>query len=150
MAAQGYEEELRSERAYVADLYTRLDAERARVRGEYDAALGGKGLGAMERDVGVRALGREAKRLEVVDNGLCFGRMDAVAGERSYIGRIGLFDEEDDYRPVLLDWRAPHGTRVLHGHRREPGGHAPTPAVPHARAARARVHRRGARAPGRG
>ncbi|WP_326952685.1 RNA polymerase recycling motor ATPase HelR [Amycolatopsis sp. NBC_01286] len=107
MAAQGYEEELRSERAYVADLYTRLDAERARVRGEYDAALGGKGLGAMERDVGVRALGREAKRLEVVDNGLCFGRMDAVAGERSYIGRIGLFDEEDDYRPVLLDWRAP-------------------------------------------
>ncbi|UOZ05140.1 RNA polymerase recycling motor ATPase HelR [Amycolatopsis sp. WQ 127309] len=107
MAAQGYEEELRSERAYVADLYTRLDAERARVKGEYDAALGGKGLGAMERDVGVRALGREAKRLEVVDNGLCFGRMDAVAGERSYIGRIGLFDEEDDYRPVLLDWRAP-------------------------------------------
>ncbi|WP_326950408.1 DUF2075 domain-containing protein [Amycolatopsis sp. NBC_01307] len=107
MAAQGYEEELRSERAYVADLYTRLDAERARVKGEYDAALGGKGLGAMERDVGVRALGREAKRLEVVDNGMCFGRMDAVSGERSYIGRIGLFDEEDDYRPVLLDWRAP-------------------------------------------
>ncbi|WP_328456236.1 RNA polymerase recycling motor ATPase HelR [Amycolatopsis sp. NBC_00438] len=107
MAAQGYEEELRSERAYVAGLYTRLDAERARVKGQYDSALGGKGLGAMERDVGVRALGRESKRLEVVDNGLCFGRMDAVSGERSYIGRIGLFAEEDDYRPVLLDWRAP-------------------------------------------
>jgi DNA helicase IV len=105
--SQGYEEELRSERDYVAGLYTRLDAERARVKGEYEAALRGDGAGAMERDVGVRALGRETKRLEVVDNGLCFGRLDTVAGERSYIGRIGLFDEEHDYRPVLLDWRAP-------------------------------------------
>jgi DNA helicase IV len=25
----------------------------------------------------------------------------------SYIGRIGLFDEENEYEPVLLDWRAP-------------------------------------------
>ncbi|MEA5363336.1 RNA polymerase recycling motor ATPase HelR [Amycolatopsis sp., V23-08] len=107
MSAPGYDEELGSEREYVAGLYTRLDAERARVQGEYQAALGGKGLGAMERDVGVRALGRESKRLDVVDNGLCFGRMDAISGERSYIGRIGLFDEEHDYRPVLLDWRAP-------------------------------------------
>ncbi|MCR6483838.1 DUF2075 domain-containing protein [Amycolatopsis sp. OK19-0408] len=107
MTDQGYEEELRSERDYVAGLYTRLDAERARVKAEYEAALGGNGVGAMERDVGVRSLGRQVKRLDVVDNGLCFGRLDAVSGERSYIGRIGLFDEENDYRPVLLDWRAP-------------------------------------------
>ncbi|VVJ18704.1 ATP-dependent DNA helicase [Amycolatopsis camponoti] len=105
--SQGYEEELRSERDHVAELYARLDSERARVKGEYEAALGGKGVGAMERDVGVRSLGRQVKRLDVVDNGLCFGRLDAVSGERSYIGRIGLFDEEDEYRPVLLDWRAP-------------------------------------------
>ena len=26
---------------------------------------------------------------------------------RSYIGRIGLFDEARDYEPLLLDWRAP-------------------------------------------
>ncbi|GAB3144205.1 RNA polymerase recycling motor ATPase HelR [Amycolatopsis stemonae] len=104
---QGYEAELESERDYVAGLYARLDAERARVKGEYEAALGGKGVGAMERDVGVRALGRQVKRLDVVDNGLCFGRLDAVSGERSYIGRIGLFDTDDEYRPVLLDWRAP-------------------------------------------
>jgi DNA helicase IV len=105
--SQGYEEELRSERDHVAGLYARLDAERARVKGEYEAALGGKGVGAMERDVGVRSLGRQVKRLDVVDNGLCFGRLDAVSGEQSYIGRIGLFDEDDEYRPVLLDWRAP-------------------------------------------
>ncbi|MFD5243735.1 RNA polymerase recycling motor ATPase HelR [Amycolatopsis sp. NPDC058340] len=107
MSTQGHEEELRSEREYVAGLYTRLDAERARVKGEYQAALGGTGGTAMERDVEVRALARESRRLDVVDNGLCFGRLDSLAGETSYIGRIGLFDEDDDYEPVLLDWRAP-------------------------------------------
>ncbi|OXM65519.1 helicase [Amycolatopsis vastitatis] len=98
---------MHAERDYVAGLYTRLDAERERVRGEYQAALGGNDLGAMERDVRVRALSREVRRLDVVDNGLCFGRLDAVSGETSYIGRIGLFDEENDHEPVLLDWRAP-------------------------------------------
>jgi DNA helicase IV len=107
VSTQGYDEELRSERDYVAGLYARLDAERARVKGEYDAALRGTGGTPMERDVEVRTLAREAKRLDVADNGLCFGRLDALSGERSYIGRIGLFDQENEYEPVLLDWRAP-------------------------------------------
>ncbi|MCS7475589.1 RNA polymerase recycling motor ATPase HelR [Umezawaea endophytica] len=107
MSIQGYEEELRSERDYVAGLYARLDAERARVKDEYDTALGGTGGTPMERDVRVRTSAREVKRLDLGDNGLCFGRLDALSGEHSYIGRIGLFDEEDDYEPVLLDWRAP-------------------------------------------
>jgi DNA helicase IV len=91
----------------VAGLYARLDAERARVKGEYNAALGGNGGTPMERDVQVRASAKEAKRLGVADNGLCFGRLDTLSGEHSYIGRIGLFDEENEYEPVLLDWRAP-------------------------------------------
>ena len=107
MSTHGYEEELRSERSYVAGLYTRLDAERARVNGEYSAALRGNGGTPMERDVRVRALAREVRRLDVVDNGLCFGRLDTLSGEHLYIGRIGLFDEENSYDPVLLDWRAP-------------------------------------------
>lgn len=107
MSTQGYEDELRSERSYVAGLYTRLDAERARVKGEYNAALRGNGGTPMERDVEVRALAKEVKRLAVADNGLCFGRLDTLSGEHSYIGRIGLFDEENEYEPVLLDWRAP-------------------------------------------
>lgn len=107
MSNQGYEEELRSERGYVAQLYARLDAQRARVRGEYRTALRDHGGTAVERDVDVRALGREAKRLDVADNGLCFGRLDSFSGERSHIGRIGIFDEDDDYEPLLLDWRAP-------------------------------------------
>ncbi|OLF17564.1 helicase [Actinophytocola xanthii] len=98
---------MRSERSYVAGLYARLDAERERVKGEYGAALRGTGGTAMERDVEVRARARELKRLELVDNGLCFGRLDTLSGEHSYIGRIGLFDEEKDYEPALLDWRAP-------------------------------------------
>ncbi|KAA9161666.1 DUF2075 domain-containing protein [Amycolatopsis acidicola] len=98
---------MRSERDYVAGLYTRLDDERARVKEEFDAALRGNGGTAVERNVEVRSLARESKRLDVADNGLCFGRLDTVAGERSYIGRIGLFDEENGHEPVLLDWRAP-------------------------------------------
>ncbi|HEX5493856.1 MAG TPA: RNA polymerase recycling motor ATPase HelR [Mycobacteriales bacterium] len=107
MSNQGYEEELRSERSYLAGLYSRLDAERARVKGEYDAALRGNGGTLMERDVEVRALAKEMKRLDVADDGLCFGRLDALSGEHSYIGRIGLFDDENNYEPVLQDWRAP-------------------------------------------
>ncbi|CAM03377.1 putative helicase [Saccharopolyspora erythraea NRRL 2338] len=98
---------MRSERGYVAGLYARLDAERARVKGAYDAALRGDGATPVERDVEVRALAREAKRLDVADNGLCFGRLDTLSDERRYIGRIGLFDEENEYEAVLLDWRAP-------------------------------------------
>ncbi|WP_174555242.1 RNA polymerase recycling motor ATPase HelR [Nocardia anaemiae] len=107
MTTRGYELELQSERSYVAGLYTRLDAERARVKGKYTAALRGTGGTPMERDFEVRALAKEAKRLDVADNGLCFGRLDTVSGEHSYIGRIGIFDEENEYEPLLLDWRAP-------------------------------------------
>ncbi|TDP40992.1 RNA polymerase recycling motor ATPase HelR [Nocardia ignorata] len=107
MPEHGHDEELRSEREYVARLYARLDAERAQVKGRYSAALRGTGNSPMERDNEVRALGKEIQRLNVADNGLCFGRLDAVSGERSYIGRIGLFDAGDDFEPLLLDWRAP-------------------------------------------
>jgi DNA helicase IV len=107
LSVQEYEEELRSERGYVAGLYARLDVERARVERAYTAALGGTGGTPMERDVQVRASATQVKRLHVADNGLCFGRLDALSGEHSYIGRIGIFDEENDYQPLLLDWRAP-------------------------------------------
>lgn len=112
MSTQKYDDELRSERSYVADLYTRLDAERTRLKADYGAALGHpidpqNGGTLVERDVNVRALAKAVKRLNVADDGLCFGRLDAVSGERLYIGRIGLFDDANEYRPLLLDWRAP-------------------------------------------
>ncbi|MDV6276603.1 RNA polymerase recycling motor ATPase HelR [Rhodococcus erythropolis] len=107
MPTQGYEDELQSERNYVEGLYARLDAERARVKGRYSTALRGNGEALMERDAEVRALAKEVKRLDVAGNGLCFGRLDSLSGETSYIGRIGLLDADNDYEPVLLDWRAP-------------------------------------------
>ncbi len=102
----GYEDELRSERGYVTGLYTRLDGERARANEKYAAALRGDGA-LVERDAELRALAKEMQRLDVADDGLCFGRLDADSGERLYIGRIGLFDRDNDFEPLLLDWRAP-------------------------------------------
>jgi DNA helicase IV len=98
---------LRSEQGYVAGLYERLDAERVRAKEQFRAALRYDGGTPMDRDDKVRATAREVRRLDVADHGLCFGRLDAISGEHSYVGRIGLFDESNDYEPVLLDWRAP-------------------------------------------
>jgi DNA helicase IV len=108
----GYDEELHSERSYVAELYARLEAERARVKARYRAALRSPvdaqdGGSLVARDAEVRTLAKEATRLDVADGGLCFGRLDSVSGETLYIGRIGLFDETNDHEPLLLDWRAP-------------------------------------------
>ncbi len=112
MTTQDYQAELEAERGYVAALYDRLDAERARAKDRYNAALRGDidkqdGSTLVNRDADVRALGKEVSRLDVADNGLCFGQLESIEGERSYIGRLGLFDSENDYEPLLLDWRAP-------------------------------------------
>jgi DNA helicase IV len=107
VTAQDYEDELQSERTYVAGLYERLDADRAQVKNRYKAALRNDGGSLVDRDVEVRALAKQVKRLDVADSGLCFGRLDSVSGERSYVGRIGIFERENDYEPLLLDWRAP-------------------------------------------
>jgi DNA helicase IV len=112
MPTQGYDEELQSEQSYVSGLYTRLDAERARVKGRYRAALRGpidiqNGGTLVDRDAEVRAMAKRLKRLDVADDGLCFGRLDTLSGEHSYIGRIGLLDEQNEHETLLLDWRAP-------------------------------------------
>ncbi|CAN3128720.1 RNA polymerase recycling motor ATPase HelR [Mycobacterium sp. smrl_JER01] len=105
-----YEDELRSERGYVDGLYRRLDAERARVKARYAAALRSpvdkqSGATLVARDAEVRATAAQMDRLNVADHGLCFGRLDSLSGDHHYIGRIGLLD--DQHEPLLLDWRAP-------------------------------------------
>jgi DNA helicase IV len=107
VSTQEYEDELQGEQTYVDGLYVRLDAERARVRARYRATLRGTGATLVERDAEVRLLAKQMARLDVADHGLCFGRLDSLSGERSYIGRIGIFDEANEYEPLLLDWRAP-------------------------------------------
>ncbi|RDH74073.1 DUF2075 domain-containing protein [Mycolicibacterium moriokaense] len=103
---------MRCEQRYVAELYARLDGERTRVRDSYAAALRSPidtkdGGTLVARDSEVRALAKEMRRLDVADNGLCFGRLDSMSDERRYIGRIGIFDRADDFEPLLIDWRAP-------------------------------------------
>jgi DNA helicase IV len=100
-----YEDELQSEQTYVDELYARLDAERARAKDNFRAALGRDSETLADRDAEVRAVAREIKRLDVADYGLCFGRLDALSGERFYVGRIGLFDANNEYQPLLVDWR---------------------------------------------
>ncbi|MFI6100531.1 UvrD-helicase domain-containing protein [Lentzea sp. NPDC051213] len=59
----------------------------------------------LERDAAVALLTREVGKYRAAEEGLCFGRIDSEKGECTYIGRVGLFD--DDFEPLLLDWRAP-------------------------------------------
>ncbi|MBO0676554.1 helicase [Mycolicibacterium sp. S2-37] len=112
MSDLGFEQELRAEQSYVDRLYARLDAERARLREKYSAALRGPvdrsdGGTLFQRDAEVRALAKQQQRLDVADQGLCFGRLDADTGERLYIGRIGILDDDVELDALLLDWRAP-------------------------------------------
>ncbi|MFE4974098.1 HelD family protein [Kitasatospora sp. NPDC056651] len=101
---------LRTEQAHLDRLYARLDTVRARARrtadGAHDgAAPGGTHQARLEREVRAREAARHAARLDAVERGLCFGRLDERDGTVHYIGRTGLTDEV--YEPLLLDWRAP-------------------------------------------
>ena len=106
-----YDAELAAERERIAFLYDRLDAERAAASTELSGVLRNGSTETTEdlwqREVAAGTINARLGRLRVADNGLCFGRLDEESGEVLYVGRIGLFDEQDDYRPLLTDWRAP-------------------------------------------
>ncbi|WP_034651467.1 HelD family protein [Corynebacterium vitaeruminis] len=76
----------------------------------------------VERETEYHGLNEKIDRLNIAQLGLVFGRIDVetdnpaiidnpVPGhpnvDRRYIGRMGLDDRDDDYRTLLLDWRAP-------------------------------------------
>lgn len=110
MSIRDHDAELQSEQQYVTELYTRLDAERTRLTQRHRAALRSPvdaqdGGTLVARDAEVRSAVDGMKRLDVADNGLCFGRLDSLAGERLYIGRVGLSDAA--HETLLIDWRAP-------------------------------------------
>ena len=91
-------------------LYGLLDAARRRSENALRAVHGRGGAGGtfaaqVEREVSAAELARRLSQLNGVERGLCFGRMDDTDRRTFYIGRIGLHDEE--YEPVLIDWRAP-------------------------------------------
>ncbi|MEU6750526.1 helicase, partial [Spirillospora sp. NPDC046719] len=104
---------VRTEQEYVNRLYGRLDEERSRAEAalrQGPAAGGGSVLQArVESAVVTEEAARRLARLNGVEEGLCFGRVDHAAdadgsGDTFYIGRIGLRDAE--HEPMLIDWRA--------------------------------------------
>ncbi len=101
--------EIAEEQGYVTKLYEVLDRARDRATADLRQAHRGPTTGtdqaATERESFARTYAGRSNQLLTVERGLCFGRIDPVDGATFYIGRIGLFD--DDYDPLLIDWRAP-------------------------------------------
>ena len=82
----------------IADVSDRLDAQRK--------APGGKGRGAMDRDLEIHRLTANLRMLRRFGLDLCLGRMVSTdSPEPTYIGRLGLTDSAG--RRLLVDWRAP-------------------------------------------
>jgi len=103
-------DELSREQRYVSMLYGRLDAMRretsSRLSEVWRAGASGTHQARSERDASATLYSDRLAQVNAVEGGLCFGRLDLVGGERLYIGRIGIFDEDDGYEPLLVDWRA--------------------------------------------
>lgn len=99
VTGSGIDREIDIEQEYVAALYAHLDALRGEAVGRLVAArrAGGEAVAVWQAEVA---------RLDAVEQGLCFGRLDMHDGRRVYIGRLGLFRDEGD-EPLLVDWRVP-------------------------------------------
>ncbi|HEY0187167.1 MAG TPA: AAA family ATPase [Cellulomonas sp.] len=105
----GIEAQLRAEQDVLDTLYARLDALRAQTRSRLAETRrvgpSGSPQNRSERDAFATLYEDRLARLEAVEDRLAFGRLDLTDGERRYIGRIGLND--DEHASMLTDWRAP-------------------------------------------
>ncbi|OHV28447.1 MULTISPECIES: HelD family protein [Pseudofrankia] len=112
------------EQAYVDLLYARLDEVSDLTRAQLRQVLLDVGTGTpqavVERDVFAATHAERLARLEAAEGRLCFGAMHRVDGTRTYIGRIGLSDAEQE--PILVDWRAPVATAFYQATLAEPRG----------------------------
>lgn len=104
-----------AEQDYLTLLYQHLDQRRRYTAGRLAEVLKSPTTGTpqalSERDAAAAMYAEQLATLDGVEQGLCFGRLDldqASDGEdRRYIGRLGLLDEQREYLPLLIDWRAP-------------------------------------------
>jgi DNA helicase IV len=102
--------DIAAEQRHVSMLYDKLDELRRQTRQRLATTLrqtGGTPQARTERDISTTMYTDKLAQLSAVENGLCFGRLDLDGGETFHIGRIGLFDEDNEYEPLLMDWRAP-------------------------------------------
>ena len=105
----GRHRELQREQGYVDRLYARLDELRTSTREQLREVrlrgASGTPQARSERDAFATLYEDRLSRLEAAEAGLCFGRLDMEAGDRHYVGRMGLLDETQE--TLLVDWRAP-------------------------------------------
>ncbi|MEV4218741.1 ATP-binding domain-containing protein [Nonomuraea sp. NPDC049725] len=117
-------EALDTEQGVVSALYARLDEARRRtaelLRDVYGRDAGGSRQARVEREALAAEQARRLAQLNAVERGLCFGRVDDRAGRTTYVGRIGLRDEE--HESVLIDWRAPAARAFYLATATDPGG----------------------------
>lgn len=108
MCMSSYSSQLQEEQRATDHAYQRLDSLRSQTRSRLDAvrAAGSHGSPTQrtERDSFATMYEDRLTQLRAVEDRLVFGRIDSTAGERRYIGRIGLSSE--DHEPILTDWRA--------------------------------------------
>ena len=111
------EREIAVEQAHVDKVYANLDVAAASAK---ELARQGReifvsdrtdfhreedGTALFERDAFAYQAARRLAILDAEHEGLVFGRLDLTDEEVRYIGRLGVRD--DDYEPLVIDWRAP-------------------------------------------
>ena len=93
--------DLRSEQAYIDHAYERVEAIRDSNAQWRDSALrwqGGTHQAVDEREVFVRKTMERLSQLDIGDASLVFGRIDRDDGDRFYIGRLAIPDEDHVFR----------------------------------------------------
>ncbi len=114
--------ELDAEQAYLDFAYACLDESRERANrmtSNYAPSSGGTTQARHERESIVEGVVQRLAQLNLGDRSLVFGRIDPTGtGERFYIGRLGVWDREQD--PVVVDWRAPVAEPFYRATGREP------------------------------
>ncbi len=124
-AASRIRAEIRAEQAHIDRAYERVDALLARARGISDEVREqGTGITrqmALDRQAAVVITAKRLQELKMGEHTqLCFGRIDHETGDRFYVGRFGVSDDEDD--PIVVDWRAPVAEPFYRATGREPMG----------------------------
>jgi DNA helicase IV len=98
-----------SEQAYITGLYERLDELRKRASDRLAGTLrqvGGTPAARTEREALTVMYRQQLGQFDAAENGLCFGRLEFNDGAMSYIGRLGMHADNENYDQLLMDWRA--------------------------------------------
>ena len=119
-----WEKELRREQAHLDMAFAHLDASRQRDQNYLRTVMlddDPEPETRVAREIEYHRLQGNLDRYRTAEVGLVFGRIDiddeepdnpisesgpGAQVDRRYIGRIGLSDAEDNYRSIIMDWRA--------------------------------------------